>query len=353
MQIVINAGGLGTRLWPLSSNKLPKQFSTLIGDKSLLQTTYYRLLRHFGVENIWVNTNHQFTELVKTQLPEIPLKNILSEPERRDTFAAVAGHAAVVAGYTSEDENILFVHSDHNIEPSSSVENLVKAFKKIDNSLSAKEFPLIIAGIKPTTPSSQFGYIQISPNDKQNSFANPVKVESFKEKPDLETAKEFLKAGNYLWNFGSFAFRYINLKQILESVSPQSVSVLESFRLNKKIIPDGFSNLVKNSFDYEVIEKIDNLGVIAIELETWEDIGNYEVLLKYLDEASNLDTSLTANQIQISGSGNRYKIQDKVKKIAFVGVSNLLVVETKNGLLIIDPQKSGEIKKISEYFETK
>jgi mannose-1-phosphate guanylyltransferase len=353
MQIVINAGGLGTRLWPLSSNQLPKQFSTLIGDKSLLQTTYYRLLSHFGAENIWVNTNHQFTELVKTQLPEIPLQNILSEPERRDTFAAVAGHAAVVAGFTGVDENILFVNSDHNIEPHSSVENLVNAFKKIDASLSAGEFGLIIAGIKPTTPSSQFGYIEIGQTSKEKSLISPVKVESFKEKPDLATATQFLKAGNYLWNFGSFAFKYSNLKQILVSVSPHSVDILESFRIQKKILPFGFKSLVKNSFDYEVIEKVDNLGVIAIELETWEDIGNYEVLLKYLNEAEDLSQDCKGNHVEISGSGNRIKVQDKTKNIAFVGVSDLLVVETENGLLIINPQKSGEIKKVSQYFENK
>ncbi|MEI6728453.1 MAG: sugar phosphate nucleotidyltransferase [bacterium] len=353
MQIVINAGGLGTRLWPLSSNKLPKQFSTLIGDKSLLQTTYYRLLSHFGAENIWVNTNHQFTELVKTQLPEIPLKNILSEPERRDTFAAVAGHAAVVAGFTSEDENILFVHSDHNIEPLSSVENLVKAFKRIDSSLTANQFPLIIAGIKPTSPSSQFGYIEIGQENKQESLLNPVKVQSFKEKPDLATATEFLKSGNYLWNFGTFAFKYSSLVKILEQVSSQSCPILETFRMDKKILPEGFKSLVKNSFDYEVIEKIDNLGVVAVELETWEDIGNYEVLLKYLDKAADLGSDSKSHQVQISGTGNRIKIQDKTKKIAFVGVSDLLVVETENGLLIINPQKSGEIKKVSEYFESK
>jgi mannose-1-phosphate guanylyltransferase len=353
MQIVINAGGLGTRLWPLSSNQLPKQFSTLIGDKSLLQTTYYRLLNEFGTDNIWVNTNYKFIDLVKEQLPEIPLRNILSEPERRDTFAAVAGHAAVVAGFTSEDENILFVHSDHNIEPQSSVLNLVNAFKKIDQSLSQNEFDLIIAGIKPTEPSTKFGYIEIGQLNKQDCFIKPVKVESFKEKPDLQTATEFLNAGNYLWNFGSFAFKYSSLKKILTQVSPSSCIILESFRNNKKIDAHGFGSLVKNSFDYEVIEKIDNLGVVAIELETWEDIGNYEVLVKHLEKVADLDLNSTANCVQITGSGNRIKVQDKSKKIAFVGVSDLLVVETEKGLLIINPQKSGEIKQVSQYFESK
>jgi mannose-1-phosphate guanylyltransferase len=353
MQIVINAGGVGTRLWPMSTKNKPKQFCKLIGDKSLLRISFERVVDLVPIENIWVNTNEKFKALIKEQIPEILESNILTEPSRRDTFAAVLAHSSLIAGKTSEDENIIFVGSDHLISPKKAVENFRLALGKIDEELNAKTYEIVVSGVAPTFASTQFGYIQIQPEDKQLSFQKAVKVTSFKEKPNFETASSFFEAGNYFWNIALFAFKYSSLLKIVEAHHPKLLPVLETIKNSGKIEASVFEQIPVEAFDYGIIEKSDNLGVINMQLDLWEDIGNYDTYAKYIEDVASLEQQIDkdVNQIQISGNNNRLSLLDKSKKVAFVGVSNLVVVETEDGMIIIDPTKSSEVKKVAGYFE--
>ncbi len=350
MQIVINAGGSGTRLWPISTEVLPKQFCSLVEEKSMLRVTYERFVSQYTVDNLWISVNQKHLDLVKLQIPEIPVDHILIEPERRDTFPAVAAHSAVVAGLTSVDENIIFVPADAHIEDDESIVNLMNSIAKIDTALDNHEFKVGVIGIKPNFPSTQFGYVEFDDSLKGQVFSEVCKVDSFKEKPNFELATDFYNAGNYLWNFGAFAFKYSVLKNILEVISPENVAPLEAIREAKQIDLENFRQLKKDAFDIVVLEKIGGLGVIGVEVYVWDDIGNYEALKKYMDEAETVKEA-SYNVVQIAGNGNRYRLIDTKKKVAFVGVTDLVLVENEEGLLIINPEKSSEVKQIAQYFQ--
>jgi len=353
MQIIINAGGGGSRLWPISTDSLPKQFCKLINNQSLLEITYNRLVQDFSPDQIWVATNQKYKNIVSQELPDLPLDHILLEPAKRDTLAAVCSHSAVVASKTSVDESLVFVSADHLVTPESSVKVHNKALELIDSSLQKNQFPLVVAGIKPTHPSPQYGYIELADN-YQNSFGNSQKLVTFREKPSEQIAEEFLKTGRYLWNFGLFAFKYNSLTQIIESNYPDLASVLSTIFSKEQIDLVDFEKFPKTSFDYGVLEKIDNIGVVGMDFGKWEDIGSFDVLSGYIPEVASLDETKKdlGNKIQILGKGNKARLNSE-KSIAFVGVDNLLLVETEQGILVIDPRFSKEVKKVAEYFADK
>lgn len=348
MQIVINAGGTGTRLWPISTKNVPKQFVDLFDNQTLLSKTYNRLRQSFNPEQIWVNVNQSHYNTARQILPgEFADSHILTEPEKRDTFAAVVAHSAVVSHFAGVDEPIIFLNSDHLILPEEiATQKQNQALKIINHSLLHNEFDIVVIGIQPTFPATQYGYIQIRPEDKDQYLTKVVPVLSFKEKPNQETAEEFLRKGNYLWNFGSFSFCFSKLETILAGLYPEILPAVKNIHSAGQIDLENFRQLPKIAFDYAVLEKIGNLGVIGINFEVWEDIGTWEILAQYLPDLDQFQ-----NHKQFAGSGNKVKTIYPHKKIAFVGVSNLLFVETEEGILIADPKYTNEIRKVTEWSE--
>jgi mannose-1-phosphate guanylyltransferase len=345
MQIIINAGGTGTRLWPYSTNSRPKQFSKLIDDETFLSKTFDRLKVTFDSNLVWVNTNEKFLDLVKESLgKDYNPQRILTEPEKRDHFAALIGHSAVVASKTSRTETLVFIHSDHLIKPEDSVE-YNKALKLLDNSIQSGDFEVITCAVKPTFANTQLGYIEVDQNFRNEAFIKPVKVSSFREKPNFETATQFLESGCYFWNLGYYGFTFENLIKNLQRFHPELVEVAETIYQKGKIEPEDYQKIPKTSFDYAISEKTDSLGVISLDL-FWEDLGSWEAAEKYLP---NLEEN--QNHFQIAGNNNKVKLSNPNKKVAFVGVSDLILVESEDGLLIINPRSSSEVKKVAEYFE--
>ncbi len=348
MQIVINAGGTGTRLWPISTRTTPKQFVELFDNQTLLSKTYARLRQSFSPEQIWVTVNQSHYHTARQILPpELLDTHILTEPEKRDTFAAVVAHSAVVSHFAGKEEPIIFLNSDHLLLPEEiATQKQNQALQIINDSLLHNEFDIAVIGIQPTFPATQYGYIQIHPEDKHLYLTKVVKVLSFKEKPDQKTAEDFLQKGNYLWNFGSFCFCFSRLETILGQLYPEILPAIKAIQTNGQIDLQNFRQLPKTAFDYAVLEKINNLGVIGIDFEVWEDIGTWEILAQYLPDLDQFQ-----NHKQFAGSGNKVKTIYPRKKIAFVGVSNLLFVETEEGILIADPKYTNEIRKVTEWSE--
>ncbi len=346
MQIIINAGGKGTRLWPYSTNSRPKQFSPLIDSENFLKKTYDRLSNNFKHEQIWINTNQNFLDLIKESLgKKYDPNKVLTEPERRDSFAALIAHAAVVASKTSRDDTLIFLHSDHLIK-SEDWSKFNHGLKIINRSIQAKEFEIITMGIKPTYPNTQLGYIQIDIEDSQECFKNTVKIKQFREKPNYERALEFVENGNYLWNLGYYSFTFNGLIKNLARLYPELVENVEGIYQSGVIKAELFSQIPKTSFDYAISEKAKSLGVVGCDF-FWEDIGNWEVARKYLPDLNN-----NPKQIQMAGKGNQVKLINPNKKIAFVGVSDLLLIESDEGVLVVDPKYSAEVKKVAEYFDS-
>lgn len=346
MQIIIVAGGGGTRLWPLSVPSRPKQFAKILDDSSLLEQTYNNLAKDFDVDNIWVATNEAHKDLALKLLPEdFKSERLILEPEKRDTFAAVSANAAVVASKTSDEEPLIFVPCDDYMQNQSSVDIFNEYLGKIGESLQKDEFDFIITMIKPNFANPNYGYVEIDLQDHVKCFDKPVAVKSFTQKPDEETAEKFIDAGNYLWNKFNPSFKYSKLKAFLQKNCPEVPPILDKIYSDGESKPENFSQIPKADFDVDVIAKSDKVGGIGLDI-LWDDIGSWITVEKHLPKLSK-----NQQQTQVDGSDNKVHLQDSKRKVAFVGVSNLLLVETEEGILVVDPRHSGGMKEVAKYFE--
>ena len=345
MQLVIVAGGAGTRLWPVSTETNPKQFSTLIGDKSSVEHVFNYVSEILPSKNIWINTGINYQHFIDEIFPTFPKDRILLEPERRDTFAAVGSMAAIINGIYGEDEPILFTTADEFMFEDRSIKIFQNALLKIGESLKNKEYNVITLGIKPSYPATIYGYIEIEPESKDNCYDQVVDVLHYLEKPNFATAEQFIQSGNFLWHKNNPSLTFRALKEFLEINDSESLSILLEFQKTGVIDPDLYSKLHKISMEFKFMEKVQKMGVIGLDFKDWVDVGTWENAFKYLP-----DLDKNQNQIQVLGHGNKVKLSNPKRKVAFVGVSDLLVVESEEGLLIIDPRFSGEVKKVAQGF---
>lgn len=385
MQIIINAGGTGTRLWPLSTSLCPKQFTGLIDEQNFVQKTYQRLQSHFSPEQIWLSTNQKFEILAKNSLPkDFNPQHLLLETQKRDTFASIIAQTAVVAHFVGADEPLIFVASDHLID-SRDVPKFNQGLVEMAQILTSGQFELVIAGVKPTFANTELGYIEIAKEqnhgfkNKNYTNSNPVlKVQRFREKPDLISAQQFLDSGSFLWNLGYFALSYNVLKRNLQTHWPELIPIIEKIHQTGQITPELYNQIPKNSIDFALVEKLSNIRAVQMSIN-WQDIGNWDIVKDFLPEVNSLEktpaeenNSELTNQmskfgansaktsqeivvdphfVQVGGSGNKIKSSTPNRKIALIGVSDLLIVESEAGLLIIDPKKAPLVKKVVEYFE--
>jgi mannose-1-phosphate guanylyltransferase len=348
MQIVILCGGGGTRLWPISNDKHPKQLVPIIDDETLLTKIYNVLTAKFSPEQIWVATNEKYKEEVRNILPlELATSHILSEPEKRDNFAAFVAHAAMVSHQTSDNEPIIFVPCDDLIRPND-VDAYNQAQLDIAISLEKNEFEIITAGIKPLFPNTQYGYVKVDQNNKNT--AGVVAVQSFVEKPTAKVAQEYLNSGNYLWHKCNMSFKFGTLKKILSELYPELHRIALTIETAGNIDPELYSLFPKTSFDKAILEKNNALGIVIMRIN-WDDIGNWGIVYDNIEEVKNIDNQENSHHIQTDGKGNKIKTTTSNRKVAFVGVNNLLVVESEEGLLVIDPTKTDTMKSVAEYFQ--
>ena len=278
---------------------------------------------------------------------EFPRDHILYEPEKRDTFPAFTSHAAIIANRTSWDEPQLFMQSDHIIEDRESQLVFNQTLIKIAQTLIDPEstFDVIALAVKPLYPSTQYGYFELTEPDLVNSFTEVVPVKRFKEKPNYETAEHFIQTGRFLWNVSPSCFTFRRLMQNVQIHQPSATPILNEFAESGLIKPELFAKLPKTSFDFGLVEKLEKIGVMGMRI-SWEDIGNWEVVKNYLTFLGS-----EGPHFEVGGINNAVKLADNSRKVAFVGVSNLLLVDSPEGILVIDPRFSSEIKKVAEYFE--
>jgi mannose-1-phosphate guanylyltransferase len=345
MQLIINAGGTGTRLWPVSTNQNPKQFAKLINNQSLLEATYKRLQSNFLPSQIWVNTNEKFKNLVLQSLPNINPSHILTEPEKRDNFGAIMCYSAIVASKTSKDETLMFLHADHYIKDED-IPNFTKAILRTDQAIQNREFEITTCGVKPSFANTMVGYIQLDSTSKKQAFEKCVPVKSFVEKPELKIAKKYLESQEYLWNLGYFAFTYNNLLKILQNLYPELTEIVTQIYELGYITPELYAKFPKTSIDFAIIEKIDTLGVIGMDI-FWEDLGSWLIMEKYLPE-------ITSNPkwFELESHGNKIWTQAPDKPIALLGINNKIIIDSPNGLLVLDPTFAPKVKDIASYFDS-
>lgn len=340
---ILMAGGVGSRFWPVSKASSPKQFIDILGvGETLFQTTFKRLSRLIPVGNIYVLTNERYVEVVKEQVPGIKDEQIVPEPEMRNTAPSILLGALKIFKKNTSAITIV-APSDHWIkEEDVFLETIQEAFEK-----AAEDDRLLTLGIEPDSPNTGYGYIKY---DKSDS-ASLKKVEEFTEKPGLNRARKFVEAGNYVWNAGIFiwsaGFIIENFKKHLPDMYAlfKKGEEIWNTKEEKEFLKENYGNASNISIDYGIMEKADSVYVIPADFG-WSDLGTWTSLQRELttDESGN-----TLINTRIHGKGASGNIISSNKKIvALMDLSDYIIVEDKDVLMIVPKSKEQEIKKLRE-----
>lgn len=337
MKVFILAGGKGTRLWPLSREKYAKQFLKLVDNKELLEATYERVLNLTTPDNIVTVTNSDYYLYVRyicSRFSKEMEKNIICEPIGKNTAPSIAIACQYVIDKMDGDlEEVFFVFpSDHLISP---IEKFVKYMET--GKMVAEEGYVTVFGVKPTKPETGYGYIKFGESRGEFNI-----VDSFVEKPDLETARRYLKEGCYLWNSGIFAFKISVFLEELKNHQPEIYDIISK---GYEYALENFSNMPSISIDYGVIEKSKRVAVVPLTDILWSDIGSWDALyeVREKDDDGNViigDVCSLDTKNSLIFSNNRL--------IATVGVEDLIVVETDDVVLITKRGNGQAIRKLIE-----
>lgn len=345
---VIMAGGSGTRFWPKSTRKNPKQFLKLFGDKTMIQSTVDRLDGFIPEDRCMVVTNNRYINIVKEQLPDIPDSFIIGEPVARNTAPCVAAAAQIL--YNIDPEAVMVVlPADHKVKDEESFRSILQTAVET----AVKEESLVTVGIKPNRPETGYGYIHFEKSGKVRHGSNDVfDVKNFTEKPDLEKAREFLSSGDYLWNSGMFIWKaetVLNAFQQYQEEIYKELGHLKGSHVTEKNINDFYHACPSISIDYGIMENADNVHVLPGDFG-WNDVGSWRAVHELADKDS-ADNSIVASESSIHDSNGNLVQSESGKIVALVGVKDIAVVETDNAILICDLKKSQDVKKVVEHLK--
>ena len=342
--VVIMAGGKGERFWPKSRINLPKQFLSLTDEgKSMIQHNVERVKNLVDIENIYVVTNEMYKNLVSEHIPDIPEANIIIEPAAKNTAPCI-GLAAVHIAKKDTNSKMIILPSDHLIK----FNEIFIDTLKIALDVVEKDDNLATIGITPNYPETGYGYINFKKGEKFKNKANVYEVLSFVEKPNLEKAKEYLASGQYLWNSGMFVWKTStilkNFKEYLPEIFDGLQKIGESINTEKyeNTLKEVFSNLPSESIDYGIMEKADNIYVIPGNFG-WDDVGSW-LSLERINKTNQDGNVIKGNVISIKTKNSI--IQGNEKLIATIGLENIVVVDTKDAILICNKENTQEVKEV-------
>ncbi len=342
---VIMAGGVGSRVWPTSREATPKQFQRMFGERTLYQRAFDRISKVVPPQNIFVITNQLHRSTAARQIPQIPERNIIAEPVGRSTGPCIAVAASVIASIT-DDAVMVVLPADHLV---SQEENFVNQIKEAIR-LAEKHRALVTIGIIPAYPETGYGYIQFNKNEDNTDITSHGghRVITFKEKPDHDTAVKYLESGDYLWNSGMFIWRVDviieELKKNLEHFSDFHDLLRESFGKTKfsGALKDFYSSVDSISIDYAVMEKSENVLTIPSNF-AWSDIGSWDEVYSLSDVDSN-GNAFKGDVVSVRSRNNLVWAEGKI--VTLVEAEDLIVVETKDSILICRKGKSQSVKEV-------
>lgn len=340
---LIMAGGRGERFWPKSRKNLPKQFLSLTDDgKTMIQLTVERILPLVKMEDIYISTNRDYKELVRQQLPEIPEENILCEPVGRNTAPCI-GLGAVHMRKKYEDAVMYVLPSDHLIKYTSIfLSTLTDAGEVAEQGEN-----LVTLGITPDCPETGYGYIKFLPDQM---LGRAFEVDRFVEKPDLETAKEYVASEQYLWNSGMFIWKVSTILKNLETYLPETYQGLNRIadaigtEEEELVLEKEFSAFQSESIDYGIMEKAKNIYILSGSFG-WDDVGSW-LAVGRIKKSNEFGNVINGNAITVDTKN--CIIQGGKKLIATVGIEDIIVVDTEDALLICEKDSAGNIKKVLE-----
>lgn len=345
---IIMAGGIGSRFWPVSTRKKPKQFRDLLGSgQSLLQTTFKRLNKLIPANNIYVLTNESYSDLVMEQLPELDSEQVVLEPVLRNTAPAVL-LASLKIRKKNPNAVMVMAPSDHWIEDEAAfISDVEAAFEACRmNSI------LMTIGIEPDFPNTGFGYIETQPGVEKIK-----KVKKFTEKPDFEKARGFLSSGNYRWNAGIFIWNVSTILSAFERHLPimynlfaEGEALLNS-ESEKEFVSTYYPKADNISIDYAILEKEDEVYMISAGFD-WNDLGTWGSLYRESEKDDDKNAVLNSRVFAEDASGNI--ISSNSNKVVVVeGISDYIIIDEEEVLLLVPREREQEIKNIRAKVQTK
>lgn len=349
--VTVMAGGIGSRFWPASRTRYPKQFLDILGTgKTLIQQTVERFQKLVPTENIYVVTAADYVSIVEEQLPHLPKANIVSEPSRKNTAPCIA-YISFKIHQLDPNASMIVAPSDHLIlQEEQFVQTCNHAFGFVEH-MNA----LVTLGIKPTYPNTGYGYIQHEPMPVADHI---YKVKTFTEKPNLELAHSFIASGDFLWNAGIFVWQVNNILKAFEKLQPEMYEVFDAGKIDfntpkeQETIHRIYPLCTNISIDYAIMEKAQNVYIIPSNFG-WSDLGTwnsaYENLEKdYLGNAVKGQNVMIvdATKCMVSVQGN--------KLVVLQGIDNCIIADTPDALLICSKDKEQEVKEyLAEIKRTK
>ena len=342
MIIVIIAGGSGTRLWPLSTSDFPKQLLKLTNEQSMVQNTYERAKQI--ASEVYVVPDISHAHHIKQQLSDLPDDHFVVEPGRRGTANCIVAALAHVSKRHGADEPIAFIHSDHHIRD---VQGFARSFMTAaEVSASRREIALI--GIEPTFPATGFGYIER--DGELDEYKGVYGVESFKEKPDFDTAKKYMASGKYLWNCGYFVGSINTFLAEMSQYAPDLKANYDALvavdDVNSQKYADTYLAFDNEVIDVALIEKSKSLVVVPASFD-WMDVGNFKDLHD-ANESDQYGNYFKGNNIYDIEVENAYIRNELDTPIAVIGLDNIVVVNTKDGILVARKDLSHKVGEIAK-----
>lgn len=345
--LVLMAGGVGSRFWPMSTPECPKQFIDVMGvGRTLLQLTYDRFRGLVPDENVWVLTNKDYADIVFEQLPDINKNHILLEPIRRNTAPCIA--------YASWRIKTLDANANIVVSPSDAVVMNIPEFRRVIASslnFASETDAIVTLGMKPTRPETGYGYIMAELSNPSMRNKEIFRVDSFREKPDLETAKEYVRQNNYFWNAGIFIWNVstiVNAFRVYQPIMARTFEKMVPFygtELEQEHIDSCFGDCESISIDYAIMEKADETFVFPASFG-WSDLGTWGSLLSQTKQDVH-GNSLIGKNISMYDSHGCVVHALEEKKVVIQGLENYIVAEKDDMLLICKLSEEQRIKQFS------
>ena len=339
--VVIMAGGIGSRFWPMSTPEYPKQFVDVMGvGKSMIQMTVERFLPLCPMENFWVVTSRDYVDIVSQQLPQMPEGNILAEPAMRNTAPCIA-YASWKILQKDPEANIVVTPSDALVQDVEEFRNVIG--KALD--FTASDRRIVTVGIKPTRPETGYGYIAAG---EACEGSQVLKVDSFREKPVLEVAKEYLAAGNYLWNAGIFVWNINTIVESFKAYTPDLAAKMETMAAafgtdqESEKVEEIFPTCEKISIDYAVMEKASYIYTIPGDFG-WSDVGTWGSLWTLLPHDEN-GNAVVGENVHLNQCRGCIVHAPGASSVVLQGLEDSIIVERDGRLLICKLAQEQRIK---------
>ncbi len=339
--VAIMAGGIGSRFWPMSRTSLPKQFLDVLNTgKTLVQWTYERYAKFIPAENIYIVTSEEYVDIVKTQLPMLPIDNILAEPSKKNTAPCIA-YISFKLAQINPDAKCIVAPSDHLILEEDRFQSIaLEALDFVDHIKA-----LVTLGIQPTHPNTGYGYIQYEGLEVAKDV---FKVKTFTEKPDLEIAKSFLESGDFLWNAGIFAWKISSILTAFEKYQPEMYELFDQEKMHfntpaeKAAIQKIYPQCTNISIDIAIMEKANNVYVMPASFG-WSDLGTWNSAYENM-EKDYLGNCVASDNVIVIDATKCMINSPKDKLVVVQGLDDFIVVDTKDVLLICSRDKEQSIK---------